>query len=168
MLVRRRRHSVSNCVGRSRMLVRLLAILLTALALVPGGAHFFALINKIGLPREQYFAVQGIYRGWALLGVVLFGALAANLMLAITVRPRRTAFWFAVAGFSGIAVTLLIFFGWTYPANVATENWTVAPADWRELRTQWEYSHAVNAVITFLALTCVTIAGLLPADPVRP
>jgi hypothetical protein len=146
------------------MLVRCLAIVLTALALVPGGAHLFALINKIGLPREQYFAVQGIYRGWALLGVVVFGALAANLALALTVRRQRTAFWLAVAGFAGIAVSLLIFFIWTYPANVATGNWTVAPADWRELRIRWEYSHAVNAVITFLALICVTVAGLLPAD----
>jgi len=151
------------------MLVRCLAIVLTALALAPGGAHLFALINKIDLPREQYFAVQGIYRGWALLGIVLFGALAANLVLAITVRQQRIAFSFAVAAFACIAVTLLIFFIWTYPANVATSNWTVAPADWRELRVQWEYSHAINAVITFLALICVTAAGLLSADrPARP
>jgi hypothetical protein len=143
------------------MLVRLLAIVLTALALVPGGAHLFALVNKIDLPRDQYFTVQGIYYGWALLGILLFGALAANLVLAIAVQRQRTAFVLAVAGFAGIAATLLIFFFWTYPANVATSNWTVAPADWRELRTRWEYSHAVNAVITFLALVCVTLAGLL-------
>jgi hypothetical protein len=44
-------------------MVRFLAIVLTALALVPAGAHVFALPNKIGLPQEEYFVVQGIYRG---------------------------------------------------------------------------------------------------------
>ena len=53
--------------------------MLTALALVPAGAHLFELPNKIGLDQEPYFIVQGIYRGWALFGIVLFGALAANL-----------------------------------------------------------------------------------------
>ena len=40
-----------------------LAIVFTALALVPGGAHLFALPNKIDLDVEPYFVVQGIYRG---------------------------------------------------------------------------------------------------------
>ena len=62
--------------------VRFLAVALTALALVPGGAHLFELTSKIGLPQEQYFTIQNIYRGWALFGFVWFGALAANLALA--------------------------------------------------------------------------------------
>ena len=102
-----------------------LAVVLTALALVPAGAHFFELWNKIGLNEEDYFVVQGIYRGWALLGVVLFGALAANLVLAVMVRHRRGAFWLALLGFLLVAATLAVFFTWTYPANQATANWTV-------------------------------------------
>ena len=43
---------------------QLSAILLTALALVPAGAHLFELPNKIGLSQQDYFVVQGIYRGW--------------------------------------------------------------------------------------------------------
>ena len=61
--------------------VQFLAVILTALALVPAGAHLFELPNKIGLEQESYFIVQNIYRGWALFGIVLFGALAANLAL---------------------------------------------------------------------------------------
>jgi len=144
--------------------VQFFAIILTALALVPGGAHLFALPNKIDLAQEPYFIVQGIYRGWALFGFVLFPALAANLVLAAMLRHQRTPFWLALAAFVCIAATLVIFFTWTYPANVATDNWTVAPANWAELRTQWEYSHAVNAVITFAALCSVTLSALLARD----
>lgn len=46
------------------------------------------------------------------------------------------------------------------PANQATANWTVAPDNWRALRMQREYSHAVNAVLTFLALCAVTLSVL--------
>jgi hypothetical protein len=42
-----------------------LAIILNALALVPGGAHFFALSNKMKLADEDYFISQNAYRGWA-------------------------------------------------------------------------------------------------------
>jgi hypothetical protein len=145
-------------------LVQFLAIVLTALALVPAGAHLFELPNKIGLAEEAYFVVQGIYRGWALFGIVLFGALAANLALAIMVRRKRAPFRLASLAFLAVAATLAIFFTWTYPANLATRDWTVVPTNWQELRLQWEYAHAANAVLTFLALCAVTWSVLLTRD----
>jgi hypothetical protein len=154
----------SGCQPVALRLTQFFAIVLTALALVPAGAHLAELPNKIGLDQEAYFIVQNIYRGWALFGIVLFGALAANLVLAIMVHRQRTPFWLALAGFLLVAATLIIFFIWTYPANQATSNWTVVPADWQQLRTIWEYAHATNAVLTFLALCAVTWSVLLARD----
>jgi hypothetical protein len=147
-----------------RRVAQFLAIVFTALALVPAGAHLFELPNKIGLPQDEYFVVQSIYRGWALFGVVLFGALAANLAVAVTVRRQRAPLWLALAAFLLVAATLVIFFTWTYPANQATSNWTVVPANWQELRTRWEYAHATNAILTFLALCALTWSVLLTRD----
>ena len=110
-------------------------------------------------PRGGYFVVQNIYRGWALFGIALFGALATNLALAIVVRRQRAPFWLALA--SCLWPPLSVFFIWTYPANQATSNWTVVPADWQQLRTTWEYAHATNAVLTFLALCAVTWSVLV-------
>jgi hypothetical protein len=141
-------------------LLSFLAVVLTALALVPGGAHLFALPNKIALPQESYFIAQGIYRGWALLGIVLFAALLVNLVCAIVLRSQPLPFWLSLGAFLCIATTLVIFFAWTYPANQATSNWTMVPPDWESLRRQWEYSHAVNAVITFAALCLATAAAV--------
>lgn len=137
------------------------AVVLTALALVPAGAHLFELPNKIDLPQEEYFIVQNIYRGWALFGVVLIGALIADLTLALMLRGRRGPFLLALAGFILMTATLAVFFTWTFPANQATSNWTVVPDAWRALRTQWEYAHATNAVLTFIALCCVTLSVVL-------
>ena len=52
-------------------IVAWLAIVLTALALVPAGAHLLELPSKMKLADEAYFMVQNIYRGWAWLGIVL-------------------------------------------------------------------------------------------------
>lgn len=141
--------------------VQFLAVVLTALALIPGGAHLFELLNKISLGAEQYFIVQNIYRGWSLFGVVLFGALVANLLLAWLTRGRGAPFVFALLAFFCIALTLVVFFTWTYPANQATNNWTTIPDNWQQLRRQWEYSHAANAVVTFAALCAVTLSLLV-------
>jgi hypothetical protein len=141
-------------------LVQFLAVILTALALVPSGAHLFELPNKIGLSQEQYFTVQAIYRGWALFGIVLFGALGANLVHAVMVHGQRRSFWLALIASLCIAGTLAIFFAWIYPANQATEFWTRIPDNWLALRAHWEYAHAVNAVITFMALCAVTLSVL--------
>ena len=141
-----------------------LAIVFTALALVPADAHLFELPNKIGLAQDDYFVVQNIYRGWALFGIVLFGALAADLAVAVMVRRQRAPFRLAVLAFLLVVATLVIFFTWTYPTNQATSDWTAVPANWEELRLQWEYAHAANAVLTFLALCAVTWSVLLTRD----
>src|SRR4051812_9900756 len=130
-------------------LVEFLAIILTALALVPGGAHLLELTHKIVLPQEQYFVVQGIYNGWAFLGIVLIAAIIADFALALLLRHHPGPFRLALTGAVCVAATLVIFFVWTFPANQATANWTAAPPDWAELRRQWEISHAVNAALTF-------------------
>jgi predicted small integral membrane protein len=141
-------------------ILQFIAIILTALALVPGGAHALELLNKLALDRDQYMMVQSIYRGWALLGIVLIGALAANGVLAVRTRRRAVSSAFAAAAAVLVAITLAVFFTWTFPANQLTGNWTITPVDWQTLRTQWEYSHAANAVLTFLALCATTISVL--------
>ena len=144
--------------------VQFAAVVLTALALVPGGAHLLELPHKISVLQDHYFVVQGIYRGWALIGIVVIAALASNLVLAYMQRGRLAASGLALFAALCIAVTLVIFFVWTFPANQATDNWTTIPANWETLRRQWEFSHAVNAVVTFVALCAATLSVVLGKD----
>src|SRR5436190_13214874 len=87
-------------------LIQFLAIILTALALVPSGAHLAALPNKMAMAQETYFIAQQIYAGWALFGIVLFGALAANLAHALLLLKLGRLFGCALASFLLIAVNL--------------------------------------------------------------
>jgi MFS family permease len=119
-----------------------LSLLLVVLTLAPAMAHLLELPNKMALSHDEYFIVQQIYRGWALLGFVVFGALFSTLILAVIVRHNRKIFILTVAALICIAGSLIVFFSFTYPANQLTNNWTRLRENWLELRRQWEYSHA--------------------------
>jgi hypothetical protein len=126
-------------------------VTLTALALIPSVAHVLALPDKTGLPEGSYFVV---YHGQAPLGVVLICALIADAVLAMLVRDRPMPLWLAVLGFIAIAATLALFL------HPLTENWIAAPQSWESLQRQWQYSHAVNAILTFVGLCAVTCSVL--------
>lgn len=148
-------------------ILRFLAVLLTAIVLGAGLAHLFEFPNKMDLSRDDYLIVQQIYRGWALLGIALIGALIVTLVLAIAVRKKPTIFALTVTALLCLAASLAIFFTFTYPANQQTANWTFLPADWEELRDRWEYSHAVNAVLYLVALSALVWSLIAPQEQNR-
>jgi hypothetical protein len=145
--------------------VRFVSILCCGLALAPAAAHLLELPNKIDLSRGEYLVVQQIYRGWALLGIVVLSALASTLALTVLVRHQRKAFVWALIALLAIVGTQIVFWTLTFPANQATDNWTVLPENWMELRRQWEYSHATSAGLNLIALVAAIIAVLASDRP---
>ena len=135
------------------MFIRLLTLALTAMILVPSGAHLFEMPRKITLDREAYFTVQAIYAGWAWFAISIIAATVSNGALFVIERSRNPASA-RTALISSLLITasLGVFFVWVFPANLATVNWTQVPGNWQELRRQWEYGHAANALIIFVAL----------------
>ena len=138
--------------------LQLVAILCTALAMAGGWAHLLELPRKMLLSREDYLTVQQIYRGWALLGIAVIGALVATVLLAVLLRGAGTSFFFMLAAALCIALSLIVFFTATFPVNRTTRNWTVVPDDWQRLRRRWEYSHAAGAILYFAALTSICLS----------
>ena len=139
--------------------VRLLAVISVALCLVPAGAHFFELANKMSLSTAEYMATQKIYAGWSFFGVALIAALLFTLTHTLMVRAQHMAFLLSLIALLCLGATQVIFWTFTYPMNAATNNWTVVPQDFEATRLQWEYSHAVNAVLTFVALVTITLSA---------
>jgi hypothetical protein len=137
------------------MLLRFLAVLLTGLALIAPGAHLYEMTNKMALAKAEYFVVQKIYIGWWIAGLLLPLALIANVAAAASEKNL-----FALAAAVLLLANLVIFYFFTHPVNVGTQNWTLMPDNWEALRRQWENSHAVNAGVTFLAF-CLSILAAL-------
>lgn len=140
---------------------KIAALVFTALILVPSGAHLFELPAKIGLDRDAYFIVQGIYAGWAAFFLPIVGAIASNALLFAALRREKPAKarW-ALLSTSLILASLAVFFALVFPGNQATENWTVQPENWEALRRNWEYGHAANAVLVFAAFIATAIASV--------
>lgn len=145
--------------------LRVLTIVAVALYLVPTGAHLFELPGKLALSSSDYMVVQTIYSGWALFGAVIFAALLLTLLHAVLRRDRAAVCLLSLAAFLCLAATQVAFWMFTYPMNGASANWTVTPEHFETARRQWEYSHAVSAVLTFLAL--VAIASAVAVDARR-
>jgi hypothetical protein len=145
--------------GRALDVARFCSLLFVALALGPSAAHLLELPNKIGLSRADYLTVQHIYNGWALLGIVVLGALASTLALAILSRRQRQ-FTPSLLAFLCVVAAQVVFWSFTYPANQATRNWTELPQAWQPLRTQWEYSHAAGALLNLAAMVLLIGAAV--------
>lgn len=136
------------------------ALMSTAVALSGALAHLFELPNKIGLGSDAYFTVQGIYRGWDQFGYVLAIQLVSIIALIVLARDDRHVRLLAIVALLSLVAAQAVFWTFTYPANVATNNWTAIPDDWELLRKNWEYSHATGAVFQLLAMTSLVIAVL--------
>lgn len=126
----------------------------------PALAHAFELPNKIGLPRDEYFIVQQIYRGWSHIGWLLGIQLVALVIAARLVRQERRVLVLTLLAIVCVLAAQGLFWAFTYPANVATANWTVPPENWAALRLRWELSHAGGAALQLLGL-CLLFAAIL-------
>jgi hypothetical protein len=105
--------------------------------------------------------VQQIYADWAYFGIAVVLALLTTLAHTIAVRRNRIAAVLSFASFVTLTGTQAIFWTWTYPMNVATQNWTKMPAAFEAARRQWEDSHAVAAALAFAALLLLVVSALL-------
>jgi len=136
------------------------ALLATALALGAALAHALELPNKMGLSRDEYLIVQKVYAGWDRLAVLLVVELIAMMAAAFRSRFQPMVFWLVVIAILCLLAAQALFWTLTFPANAATENWTVMPADWEALRRQWEYSHLGGAAFQLAALSAMIVAVL--------
>lgn len=139
--------------------LRVISVLFAALALVPAGAHLFSLVSKMRLGEAAYLASQRAYDGWSLFAVVVIGALLSSLALTIALYRASEPYLPAALAFLCLVGTQILFWILTFPANRATDNWTVLPEGWEALRAQWEYSHAGAAILNAAALLFLVLTA---------
>lgn len=144
--------------ARILSLTQLAAIVLLAITLLPAAAHLFELPNKLTLAPRDYLIAQSSYRGWALFGFVIAGAIAVSALHAYLVRANPLALRWSLVALACLAGAQIIFWSFTYPMNVLTDNWTALPADLEAARRQWEFSHAAASVFDFGALVAMIVS----------
>jgi hypothetical protein len=146
--------------SRAATIAFFVALLATALVLGPALAHVLELPNKIGLPRDEYFIVQKAYRGWNQISWMLAVQVIALASAAVLARAERRVMMLTLLALACVLAAQGVFWAFTHPANVATNNWTVVPDSWASLRQHWEYSHAAGAALQLLGF-CLLISAVL-------
>jgi hypothetical protein len=145
---------------RSTNVAFFVALLASALVLGPALAHLFELPNKIDLSRDDYFIAQKAYRGWNQLAWLLLVQVASLVATAYFARMAQRTLIFVLLALVSVVAAQIVFWLFTYPANVATMQWTAPTGNWENLRQQWEYSHAVGAILQLSAFCFLVIAVL--------
>jgi uncharacterized membrane protein len=140
--------------------LRIGSMIFAAIAMIPAGAHLFALLNKMKLSKEEYLIAQRAYDGWSLFGFVVCGALLSTLALTILLYRDQRSYSLVLGSFLCLVGTQVIFWLFTFPMNKATQNWTILPDQWEPLRLQWELSHAGSAVLNFAALLFLFLSAM--------
>src|SRR5262249_14849981 len=143
----------------------LLAVVSVAMCLVPGGAHFLSSPTRCSEP--EYMTVQRIYAGWSFFGIAFIAALLLTLTHTFMIRGDRAAFFLSLVAFLCLAATQGIFWTFTYPMNVASNHWTLTPADVEAALRQWQYSHAVNVVLAFASFVAIALSVLATGREAR-
>lgn len=132
--------------------VQLMAVGLTALALLPTGAHLFEMAGTLRLTPADYMTVQSVRHGGVLFAVAALFATAAVGLHTFLVRRNASSFGWSIVALAGVGAAQIVFWGVGYPANAATENWSALPIDFDAARRQWEYAFAAAGVFSFAGL----------------
>lgn len=138
------------------------ALVSTGLAMGVAFAHVLELPTKMALDRDTYFLVQQLNRGWLILSVLLGVQLLSILVTAFLSREDSPMLILALVALGALIGAQAVFWLWTFPANVATDDWTLIPENWEQLRAQWEYSQATSAVFQIVAFASLAFAVVMP------
>ena len=154
--------------------LKIVSVLLVAVAMDMALAHALELPGKLRLPKEQYLAVQAIYYpGFTVGGAAEPLSIVVTALLAFLSRAAGQNFWLTSGACAALAAMHAIYWIGVHPVNnfwlsdislqgpgraffafssgARTEDWTY-------LRDRWEYSHLARAVLAVAALVLLLIA----------
>ena len=146
-----------------------LAILTTGLAAGVAFAHFLELPNKMMLSAQDYLMVQQhLYEGFGrIAGPIELIAMLSTMTVAVLVRGERQRFLLALLASLLVMTALIVWQLNNAPVNDAVDSWTISgmPLDWTAFRKQWEYAHAIRAILLTVALGVLTRLLLIFTKP---
>ena len=139
-------------------LLRLLAVVLAGVALIRPMMDLAALPSVITLTKDDYAAIQYANQWWAWTGFVQLASFFSITALLFLEREHNLVIWPIRSAFIAQLFILVLYVAFTIPIGITTFNWTFFPdSNWVWLRTQWEYSRALSAIIQGISFVLVLL-----------
>lgn len=146
---------------------RFVTLILIALSMGMAFCHTLELPAKLQYDGALYVTIQNsLYVAFGSPNIGAFieiGAILAAIALTIIVRKRQPAFWLTLAGTIFLLLAFpVVFFLFTEPANTVFRQATPQslPANWEQLRNQWEYSHAARFFLQLIGFSLLLLSVL--------
>jgi Domain of unknown function (DUF1772) len=145
---------------------RFITILLTALSMGLSFCHLLELPPKMLFDGQLWVTMttRGLYYLFGTVGAVIeVGSILTAILLVFLVRGRGLVFSLTSGGATLLALALVIWFIFIAPVNAELAKWTATsfPSDWARYRNQWEYTHAVNAILKVVAFGLLIFSVLV-------
>jgi hypothetical protein len=149
---------------------RFVTLMLAALTTGMAFCHLMELPAKMRYDAQAYLTVQQTYPYFGTVGAVLEpGSIAAAAVLCFLVRKQRPSFWLTLAGTLLLAAALAAWFTFVAPMNAELATWAPEsiPADWTDVRDQWEYAHAARAILQIAGLGALFLSVVVETSTER-
>jgi Domain of unknown function (DUF1772) len=142
---------------------RFITIIFAALSMGMAFCHVLELPAKMNYPASLYLTIQqSLYWQFGSFPGIFSEVGAIICAIALTFLVRKPAFSWTLAGATFLALALIVWFSFVAPMNAEFAKWTVdsIPADWMQVRNQWEYSHATRFVLQLIGFSALLISIL--------
>ena len=152
---------------------RFITLMLAAFSLSLSMTHLLELPQRMRFDQQLWVkvtVVENVYKLFGTVGAAFeITAVLTAIMLAFLVRDRGSTFYWTLGGAILLVLAFVSWIVFVAPMNAEFAKWLTSPipADWTRYRDQWEYAHAVNAVIKIMGLSSLAISMLVEIPKTR-
>ncbi len=153
--------------------LRFLTLILTSFSLSLSMTHLLELPQRMQFDQQLWVRVtviENVYKLFGSVGAVFeIMAILTAIVLTFLVRRRGSTFYWTLGGATLLVLAFISWIVFIAPMNVEFAIWLTnpIPLDWTRYRDQWEYVHAVNAVIKITGLSLLVISVLVETSKKR-
>jgi hypothetical protein len=152
---------------------RFITLMLASLSLSLSMTHLLELPQRMRFDQQLWVRVtvfENVYKLFGSVGAVFeLAAILTSLVLVFLVRKRGLTLYWTLGGTICLILAFVSWIAFVAPMNAEFALWLTnpIPVDWTRYRDQWEYAHAVNALIKIIGLSLLTIAVVVETPKKR-
>ena len=152
---------------------RFITLMLASFSLSLSMAHLLELPQRMQFDQQLWVrvtVVENVYKLFGSVGAVFeVTAILTAIVLAFLVRKHGSTFYWTLGGAILLVLAFVSWIVFVLPMNAEFAQWGTnpIPADWTRYREQWEYAHAVNALIKIIGLSLLVISVLVETPKKR-
>ncbi|WP_238178459.1 MULTISPECIES: DUF1772 domain-containing protein [unclassified Calothrix] len=135
--------------------------------------HLLELPQRMQFDQQLWVRVtvfENVYKLFGSVGAAFeITAILTAIVLVFLVRKCGSTFYWTLIGAIFLVLAFVSWIMFVAPMNAEFAKWLTnpIPADWRQYRDQWEYAHAINALIKIIGLSLLVISVLVETPKKR-